>query len=559
MQLALQKWIKDNLYHNNSNKLISKRCRKQWFENHDLLNKYKEIMTAKKDNDISFVNYIKNIVQENLSPYCQYCGKVKKNINNTFCSAKCAQNSFQTKIKREQTTENKYGKKYIVQTDYFKEKAKKTLLEKYGVDNISKSPIIKEKKKQTCNKHFNCDYPMQSDEVKAKSINYYQTNYDVTNCHQVQSVKDAASNTRRKNYYQLLFNSDKLKNMVTPNFDINEYKNGQHTYEFTCNKCGHVFTDKLINGNVPRCLKCYPMQGFGGVSTGQIELLNYIKSLLPSDVLIINNDRSIFNDGKELDIYIPSYNLAIEYNGLYWHSENHGNKNKNYHLNKTKLCEQKGIQLLHIWDIEWIYKQNIVKSIIKSKLQLIKNKIYGRNTVIQKISPIIAKKFLQDNHIAGFINSKINLGLYNKKNNQLVAVMTFGKTRFNNNKNQWELYRYATKLNTAVIGGLSKLLKYFQKYYSSNIITFLDRRFSTPLKNYFNNNKNYKLNITQPDYWYTDYKTIIGSRLKFQKHKLNKQLNIFDNTLTEWQNMQLNNYDRVWDCGNLKYQFKLNK
>ena len=99
---------------------------------------------------------------------------------------------------------------------------------------------------------------------------------------------------------------------------------------------------------------------------------------------ILTGNRVIL-DGKEIDIYIPEIKLGIEFNGLYWHSEE-GGKDSKYHLNKTELCESNGIKLIHIFEDEWLYKKNIVKSRLKNILGLTENKIYARKCEIKEIS-----------------------------------------------------------------------------------------------------------------------------------------------------------------------------
>lgn len=121
------------------------------------------------------------------------------------------------------------------------------------------------------------------------------------------------------------------------------------------------------------CSKC----SNNGISKEETELKDFLNSL---DIKIIENDRMIL-EGKELDIFIPSHNIAIEYNGLYWHSEQY--IDKNYHLNKTEACEAKGIQLIHIFEDEWLYKQDIVKSRLKNILGLTQNKIWARKCEIK--------------------------------------------------------------------------------------------------------------------------------------------------------------------------------
>ena len=174
----------------------------------------------------------------------------------------------------------------------------------------------------------------------------------------------------------------------------------------------------------------------------------------------------------ELDIFSPKYNIAIEYDGLYWHNEK--NVDMNYHLMKTELCENKGIQLIHIFEDEWTDKQDIVKSRLKSIFGVIDNRIYARKCEIKEVSHNESKLFLEKNHIQGNVNSKYRYGLY--YNNELVSLMTFGNMRKSlgsKTKNEcYELLRFCNKLNTSVIGGASKLFKHFIKInYSTTTIS----------------------------------------------------------------------------------------
>ena len=214
-------------------------------------------------------------------------------------------------------------------------------------------------------------------------------------------------------------------------------------------------------------------------------------------------------------------------------------------------CKEKGIQLIHIFEDEWINKQEIVKSIIKNKLGLTETKIYARKCLIKNINNKEATDFLNDNHVQGRINGK-HVGLYFK--DELVSILTIGKTRFNK-KYEYEILRFCNKINTNTIGGFSKLLKYVIKNHSiCSLITYADIRYSDG--KLYNSSGFNQLNKSTPNYFYLDknYNSRL-SRIQFQKHKLKNLLESFDPKLTEWQNMQLNGYDRIWDCGNLVYEY----
>ena len=283
----------------------------------------------------------------------------------------------------------------------------------------------------------------------------------------------------------------------------------------------------------------------------------YLNSLNINDV-IERNKRTILNK-KELDFYFPKLKIAIELNGNYWHSELSGNKSKNYHLNKTIECENLGIQLIHIFEDEWMFKKEIVKNRLKHILNINNNSIYARNCIIKEIDIKSKNNFLNTYHLQGADKSKIKLGIFNL--NELIGVMTFGKPRIalgykNNENNTYELIRFVT--NKRIIGGASKLLSYFTKNHKPNkIITYADRRWSKG--NLYEKIGFKKVSDGVPNYWYINKKNYLTRfyRFNFRKNVLNEKLDKFNQNLTEWENMQLNDYDRIWDCGSLKYEMIL--
>jgi hypothetical protein len=298
---------------------------------------------------------------------------------------------------------------------------------------------------------------------------------------------------------------------------------------------------RVINGKFTRCIICNPKI----VSIQEQEIKDFIKSLGFS---IVENARDIISP-KELDIYIPEKQLAIEYCGIYWHSEQHG-KTKFYHRNKLDQCNLKNIRLLTIFSNEWIDHPEIVKSRISYYLGITTNKLFARQCTIKEVSTVDATEFLNRTHTQGYCTAKIRIGLYNK-NNKLVSIMTFSPSRFE--KYKTEMIRFSVEIGTSISGGASKLLSYFIKNYPVSEIV-----------SYSNNNWGYtdfyeklgfiKINTGIPGYTYLDISSgNCYNRIRYQKHKLQKQLPIFDNLLSEYQNMLNNNFDRFWDCGHTKY------
>lgn len=199
-------------------------------------------------------------------------------------------------------------------------------------------------------------------------------------------------------------------------------------------------------------------------SSQEIDLGTFIDSL---NINVIKNTQDIIQG--ELDFYFPDHNIAIEYNGCWWHSNNF--KDKNYHYNKWKQCQEKGIQLISIWEDDYVYKTDIVKSIIKSKLGIYDKRIYARKCVIKEVSCKEAKEFINTYHIQGYAIDSIRLGLY--YNNELVSIMTFAKSRFKSD--DMEIIRYCNKNGYQIIGGASKLFSYFKnKYDYKNIVSYAE-------------------------------------------------------------------------------------
>jgi DNA-binding CsgD family transcriptional regulator len=269
-------------------------------------------------------------------------------------------------------------------------------------------------------------------------------------------------------------------------------------------------------------------------------ILSFVKSKYHGTV--IKGDRKIVSP-KELDILLPDLNVAIEINGAFWHSELQG-KNKKYHLEKTKKCSDNNIHLLHFWDYEINEKLDIIKSMILHKLKKTDNTIYARKCVIEKITNDEAFDFHNQNHLQGY-STGTHVGL--KYNNRLVALLTYGKSRFNK-KYDHEIIRYSSLNYHSIIGGFGKLLKQLPK---GMIVSYADRRYS--VGNVYEILGFTLHNISAPNYKYTKNHKTFYSRNKFQKHKLEKLLDKFDENLSEWENMKMNGYDRIWDCGNLVY------
>lgn len=288
-------------------------------------------------------------------------------------------------------------------------------------------------------------------------------------------------------------------------------------------------------------------------SKDENEIYDFISNTLKIECK--HTDRKILK-GKELDILIPSKNIAIEFNGNKWHTEWFGNKTRLSHLNKLEECISNNIGLIQIFEDEY----NLHKPIVLSKISHIlnvdtnKDKIYGRKCSIREINSDSAKLFLEQNHIQGYFYATAYIGAF--YNDKLVGVMSF----INEGKNMWNLNRFATDINYNCIGIGGKLFNYFIKNYNfKEIKSFADRRWTVNYKDNLYTKLGFKLDsFTPPNYSYYNPSVDRFKRFHkfaFRKKRLNHKYGL-PLTMTETEMVKELGYDRIWDCGLIKYVYK---
>lgn len=313
-----------------------------------------------------------------------------------------------------------------------------------------------------------------------------------------------------------------------------DYQNANVKVEIICPKHGPFWQSPSNHVNGSGCGRC-------SLTTVQNQVLSYVEQYCN----VKSNDRTIIHP-YELDIYVPFKSLAIEVNGIYWHSFDHrvGQAEKNKHLDKHHLCLSKNIQLLQIWDKEWDDKRSIVKSMIKSKLGLLV-KINARECEFKPVDNKTFADFLIKNHLQGRVPTKWKFALY--YNGEIVQVLGFNR----HIKHECEISRFATKCGYVVVGGFTKLFKNGTDLIKvSSVMTFANKRYST---GGVYQKAGFKLiNESKPNYFYVKNHNIY-SRIKFQKHKLKKLLPNFDDSKSEIENMLNNGYRILWDAGNYQY------
>jgi hypothetical protein len=221
-------------------------------------------------------------------------------------------------------------------------------------------------------------------------------------------------------------------------------------------------------------------------------------------------------------------------------------REKNYHLNKTNHFKERGVRIIHIWEDDWSFKQEIIKSQIKNLLNQSSEKIFARKCEVKEIRDTkLVSKFLNENHIQGKVNSSLKLGLY--YNGELVSIMTFDQFegRKKMEEGGYNINRFCNKLNTNVIGGASKILNHFIKEYNpSRIVSYADKDWS--VGELYKTLGFVNISDTRPDYKYIVNKKRIH-KSRYKKSRL-------DTKLTESQATKELGINRIYDCGKIKFE-----
>lgn len=328
-------------------------------------------------------------------------------------------------------------------------------------------------------------------------------------------------------------------------------KKGQ-TLCFICSRCQRQASQKffLLKNVSPYCKSCmtelaYDRNGSWGSfrSSQEYEIHEFIESL---GFQVEGNKRSVIGEG-EVDLWIPEKGVAIEHNGLFWHSEIH--KTNDYHVRKLESAREAGIRLIQIFEDEWRDKESIVRSRIESILGCSK-RIYARKCRLVEVDNKTQRQFFESNHLQGSRNCDVAIGL--EYDGKLMAVMSFASTHrrpgIGSEEHEWELLRFANRSGSTVVGGASRLMKWFRTRYRGSIISYAERRWSDG--GLYESLGFEHRGCSKPSYWY-----VRGGkryhRFGFAKHKLVEKG--FDASKTEREIMAENGYLRVYDCGQMIY------
>ena len=511
-----------------------------------------------------------NAYYQEYCPKCSHCTPEANKKREETCLRKYGTTnpsySKMIKDKIKDTNMKKYGSACPINNPEVRKKTEATILERYGVTHYSMCDEYKEKVRNTCQERYGADSPLQSKDVREKIRLTLLEKYGVEHSSQAEITKKHTRETMLRRYgekwgkklfqgnsgqhrraYRFMLASEDVEPLFDEEYYLdNKSKDPNFMFRFRCKHCNNEYESVWDNGQ-PRH-KCPFCPKLHGKSMEEKTVIDFIRSIYDGNIM--ENTRQIIRP-NELDIFIPDLNLAIEYTGIFWHNDLI-RKDHRCHQKKLEQCLEKNIDLITLFENEWLNQRCIVESNLTKRINPSKISFIDANDcTIRQVDDIDSEVFLTKNHLRGYVGAHIRLGLY--FNDELVSIMTFSKPRFSK-KYEWEILRYCDKTYTTVTNGTNRLLLEFeQQIHPESIVGYADRRWSNG--NIYKNLGFELVSKTRPNYWYfkNNHVDKLYSRLLFQKHLQASKLEIFDESLSEIENMRNNKFHRIFDCGNLVF------
>ena len=502
---------------------------------------------------------------------CDYCGKETKKRKNKVIKGRkiidkdCCSQETCTKKKLKEINLLKYGVANSFQRIDVKNKIKKTNLEKYGCEYAQQSEEIRKKSRSTCLKNYGVEHALQNKEILKKAQEKSQKKYGTKFPIKLEEFKQKVKKTNFKKYgienflsspeVQEKIKQTNLEKYGTPypacSPEVQEKIKQTNLEKYGFENCfaNKQTQEKIKQTNLEKYGTPYPIHKFGKTQ-------NSIRDWLNNYGFNFNSDYKIL-EGKELDLYDSDKKFAIEYCGIYWHNENSPQpRNKKYHYNKYKKCRCNNIQLLTIFDDEWNNKQEIIKSVILSKLGVFEKRTYARKCNAKEITKKEMNDFCEEYHIQGKNHlSLVCFGLFYE--NELVGVVDLGRHHRKKNKETIVLTRLCFKKGYQIVGGSSKLFKccinYCKENNIKNIISWSDNRWSDG-----NIYKNLGFILEEelgPDYGYVDNK---NPKKRISKQSQKKSNSKCPENMSEFEWANFRGLSRIWDCGKIRWNFIIN-
>lgn len=442
------------------------------------------------------------------------------------------------KQKREDTTLARYGVKNASSSDIVKERRRDTVRERYGVDCVLESPEVREKMKDTIRERYGVESVMQNpafvEKAKRTSMERYGATSFLSSIYRQEMLSDmsAAYGVDITSPHQVIIDPESMRILRSRDSLKDAYEN--KTIQELADFLGVCYT------TASRALKAHEIEAnIFSRSKAEFELEEYIGSL---GFFVICNDRKTF--GVEVDLYVPEVNLAIEFNGIYWHSSIF--KTPSFHQSKSLAAHNKGAKMLHIWEDDWIAEDK--KEIILAKIRAFlgyTDRVFARKTEVREVDSGTAKEFMERTHIQGYKASTVYYALYYKD----VIVCMLGMTDRNG---EWVIDRFSS--SCSVIGGFSKLLSFFKRNNEwKEIFTYASMDYG--FGDMYSTVGFASEGFTEPGLWFTDGKQRRFPRSMFMKSKL---YDMFD----DYEGQHVNSFleskgiHRIHDSGSMRFRLK---
>jgi len=320
--------------------------------------------------------------------------------------------------------------------------------------------------------------------------------------------------------------SDSIATSESP-VTINCKKHGAYTVS--------RMSDVVYNG--VRCPRCANQR-----SSGEDEIVAFLTEF---GVRTTRRDRSLIGP-QEVDIVLPDFGVAIEFDGLYYHSTKF--KLPSDHLRKSQRCSEQGVRLIHIFEDEWVYRQHAVKNMLRCLVGK------GSRTFARKMKLCVGtaadvSDFLEKTHMQGCAAS--GTAYYLLDGDQIVSAMVFSKPVSERGAASGkELIRFAS--NGVCVGAASRLFAAFRKDFpNERVVSYSDNRLY--LGSMYEKLGFALAGKTRPDYSY-----VIGQKRHhksgFRKDRLKQKLgDSYDSALSEHLLCMRNGWYRIYDCGKTKW------
>ena len=505
------------------------------------------------------------------------CGKPVKYVNFTqgytkYCSCKCAAKDNQPK--REQTNLKKYGTRYLLMDKEVRRRAmesiwsekainvrRETNLKKYGATNVFRNEKIKEKSRQTLLGKYGVDNVFKSKQVQERIVQTNLRKYGTGTPSKTDSVKQKIRQTMMSKYgadnisRSEWFKDNCLERLQAEHPDVIRYEEVGGDLQWVC-RCPHpdcnqcadkeYIIDRVTYNSrkcsvIPRemCTRLNPV----GKHSKDTSIERFVRNIL--DELGEQYETNVKLECGNVDVYIPRKKLIIECNGVRWHSDRY--KKQKFHADRQAIARAHGYELIYIWEDQIVTQGENIKNLLKSKLGYFDHRIGARECRVCEITAKQSKEVLRY-HLQSSCPASVHCGLYYK--DKLVCVATFGKRKISGGTDMcWELIRFCCAPGWQIVGGASKLLKYFiRTYQPGSIISFSSNDISA--------GDLYKtLGFTvvgeSMSYWVVDTKYKRHHRYTYRKSELVKKG--WDKNLTEFEIEDQMGVYRIWDAGQTKW------